>query len=188
MPTCPSTSSTEARHALSTTGPPPGDPALLEVGYVARAHGVGGHVIVELVTNREERVAPGSVLVGPAGPLEVRTARPQPGHGLRTRWIVKFAGVDRREHAEALRGAVLQAAPLHDPGALWVHELAGAEVVDLAGTSLGRVTDLQANPASDLLVLDSGALVPLRFVVRTEPPEGRAERVVVDAPPGLIDL
>jgi 16S rRNA processing protein RimM len=155
---------------------------------VARAHGVRGHVVVELTTDREERVAPGAVLIGPDGPLEVRSSRAVPGSGWGSRWIVRFAGVDGRTAAEALRGAVLRAAPIHDPEALWVHELVGAEVVDLGGAALGRVTDLQANPASDLLVLDTGLLVPLRFLVRTEPAEGRAERVVVDAPPGLADL
>ena len=44
-----------------------------------------------------------------------------------------------------------------------------------------------ANPASDLLELDSGALVPLRFVVGgvETTPEGRVVRV--DPPPGLFE-
>ncbi len=46
----------------------------------------------------------------------------------------------------------------------------------------GRVESVQANPASDLLVLDTGPLVPLRFVV-----EQRDGTVVVDAPEGLFD-
>jgi hypothetical protein len=46
------------------------------------------------------------------------------------------------------------------------------------------VTALQENPASDLLVLDSGSLVPLTFVV-DGPRDGRIE---VDVPDGLWDL
>jgi 16S rRNA processing protein RimM len=42
---------------------------------------------------------------------------------------------------------------------------------------------VQANPASDLLVLDTGALVPVRFVV-----ERLVDALVVDAPQGLFDL
>jgi len=72
---------------------------------------------------------------------------------------------------------------LDDPDELWVHQLVGREVLEVDGTVRGRVVALEVNPASDLLVLDSGALVPLGFVVDTA-----AEQVVVDAPEGLFDL
>jgi 16S rRNA processing protein RimM len=77
---------------------------------------------------------------------------------------------------------VLRAAPIVDPEALWVHELHGSEVVDVTGRHLGRVTAVEANPASDLLVLEGGGLVPLRFVQ-----EHRPGRVVVDVPDGLLE-
>jgi len=96
---------------------------------------------------------------------------------------VTFAAVGDRAAAEALRGTVLRAEPLEDPDALWVHELIGARVVGLDGVELGEVTDVQANPASDLLVLDGGALVPLRFVVAKV-----AGTITVDVPDGLLDL
>ena len=66
---------------------------------------------------------------------------------------------------------------------LWVHELVGAEVRDLAGTSFGPVLSVEANPASDLLVLAGEVLVPLRFVVSQEP-----GLLVIDPPDGLLDL
>jgi 16S rRNA processing protein RimM len=156
-------------------------PALLEVGHVARAHGLRGEVVVELITNRTERLDPHSVLETDGGPLEVVAAR---SHGGPDRWVVSFSGVRDRHAAEALRGRVLRAAPIDvDDGTLWVHEVVGAEVVDLDGTPRGRVTDVQANPASDLLVLDTGALVPLRFVA-----DHRPGWLQIDAPPGLFDL
>ncbi len=49
---------------------------------------------------------------------------------------------------------------------------------------LGTVESVEANPASDLLVLDGGALIPLRFVVEHEP----GVRVTVEVPDGLLDL
>jgi 16S rRNA processing protein RimM len=156
---------------------------LLEVGYVARAHGLRGEVIVELITNRTERLSPASVLETDGGSLEVVTARP---HGGPNRWVVTFAGVTDRVAADGLRGATLRATPVEPaPGddILWIHEIIGAEVVEGDGTSRGRVTDVQANPASDLLVLDSGALVPLRFVA-----ERGAGWLRIDVPPGLFDL
>lgn len=155
---------------------------LLEVGRIGRAHGLRGEVVVHLVTDRVERVAPGSRLGSTRGPLVVERSRPHQGA-----YLVFFEGVGSREAAEALRGTVLEAEAIDevdDDDTLWVHELVGAEVVEADGTARGSVTEVQANPASDLLVLDSGALVPVRFVVSHEP----GVRVVVDVPTGLFDL
>lgn len=163
---------------------PPARPAndLLEVGRIDRPHGVRGEVVVSLVTNRTERLEPGAELHAPGGPLRVRRARP-----FGKRWVVAFEGYGDRDAAERLREAVLRAAPIEDPAELWVHELIGAEVVCSEDVARGRVTAVQANPASDLLVLDSGALVPLTFVVSTDTSGDGPSRVVVDAPPGLFE-
>ena len=157
-------------------------PVLLEVGRIVKAHGLRGEVVVALVSNRPERVSAGSQLHGPHGPLVVRSARPfgATGDG---RWIVQFVGITDRDGADGLRGMVLRAEPLVDPDALWAHELIGAQVCDIAGTVLGRVEAVESNPASDLLVLEGGALIPLRFVVATGP-----GAVTVDIPPGLLEL
>jgi 16S rRNA processing protein RimM len=116
--------------------------------------------------------------------LTITSARPH-----RDRWLVRFEGVDDRTAAEQLLGVVLAGEPL---GALpddehWVHELIGAAVVDRAGESLGRVVAVEANPAHDILVLDDGVLVPLVFVV-DDRLEERPGLVVVDVPPGLLDV
>jgi 16S rRNA processing protein RimM len=154
------------------------EPALLEVARIERSHGLRGQVIVRLLTNRVERLEPGTELVAGDDVLTVVSAIPH-----HDRWLVGFAGVDDRDSADALRGRVLRAAPIDDPDELWVHELIGAEVVD-KGQVRGRVVEVEANPASDLLVLDTGALVPVRFVVGVD----AGSRVEVDAPDGLFDL
>ncbi len=170
---------------------------LLEVGRVARPHGLLGEVVVALTTNREERVAPGAELTcrlggrvtagTPGSPadyrdaagrvLKVRRSRPFQG-----RWLVEFEGVHSREAADELRGGLLFAPAVDDPDAYFVHDLVGREVVQLDGTRRGNVLAVQANPASDLLVLEDGNLVPLRFVVGRE--EGR---LIVDVPAGLFE-
>ena len=150
---------------------------LLEVGRVAKPHGLRGEVVVALTTNRPERVAKGTVLHTDKGPLTITASRPH-----QHRYIVRFAGVDTREAADALHGLVLSAEPLEDPDALWVHELIGSVVVDQHGTEHGTVTSVEVNPASDLLVLDGGGLVPLTFVV--DQGDGR---ITVDVPDGLLD-
>ncbi len=156
------------------------EPRLLEVGAVAKPHGLRGDVIVTLSTNREERIAPGAHLTTGGG-RELVVVRSSPHGG---RFIVAFQGVSDIAEAEALRGASLSALPLHDPDTLWIHDLIGSVVVDVEGEPLGTVEAVQANPASDLLVLGDGTLVPLGFVVRSEP----GVRVVVDLPDGLLDL
>jgi len=150
----------------------------LEVGRIGRAHGLAGEVRVELWSDEESRLAPGSVLRTARGPLTVAAARRHQRH-----YLVRFREVADRTGAEALRGLALTAPPVERPGTLWVHELIGAIVVDVNGRELGRVEAVEANPASDLLVLTSGGLVPLRFVVSHEP----GARVVVDVPPGLLE-
>lgn len=152
---------------------------LLEVGRITKAHGLRGEVVVFLSTDRVERAAVGSVLHTERGELRVLSSKPH-----QDRWIVRFDGVDSREDAEALRGLALSAAPLEDPDALWVHELIGCSVQTLDGVERGVIESVLDNPASDLLVLDTGAMVPVVFVVGTPV----AGVVRVDTPDGLFDL
>ena len=150
---------------------------------------------MELVTNRLERLQPGTELalrasaLPPAAVADPSRERRVPdalvvvsAHRHGGRYRVAFEGVADVDAAESLRGAVLLAEPLEDPDALFVHELIGSEVFDAAGRSHGHVRAVESNPASDLLVLDGGALVPLVFVV------GHGDgRVVVDPPDGLLE-
>jgi len=137
-------------------------------------------VVVTLITDRTSRVDPGATLESDAGPLRVVGARPH-----QHRWIVAFAGVDTRESAEALRGVTLRAEPIDEAeGALWVHHLIGAEVIGVDGRAWGPVASVEANPASDLMVLAGGALVPVVFVVDES---GLPDRIVIDPPDGLLE-
>lgn len=152
---------------------------LLEVGRVVKPHGLRGEVVVELVTDRTERLDPGAVLESERGPLTVQRSRPQGG-----RFVVSFAGVIDRDGAEPLRGVVLLAPELDDPDALWVHQLIGADVVLPDGSPVGRIDTVEASGADDLLVLDTGALVPTGFARGWD----TQRRLVIDPPPGLLDL
>ncbi|MDA8048237.1 MAG: ribosome maturation factor RimM [Actinomycetota bacterium] len=154
---------------------------MLEIGRVVRPHGLKGQVVVELWTNREERVGAGVALTAGTRVLTVREASrqaPTTGH---QRWLVTFEGVASREAADELRNTVLTAEPLDVADALWVHELIDAVLYLPDGTPVGTVEAVEANPASDLLVLDDGRVVPLTFVRRDE------GRLTVDGPPGLLD-
>ena len=148
------------------------------MGRIDKAHGIKGEVLVALTTDRTERVAVGSILyTGDLRRLEVLASTPH-----HHRWIVRFDGIHDRSEAERFHGKLLLAEPLEDEDALWVHELIGSEVVDTDGAVLGVVQSVEDNPAADLLVLETGGLIPMTFVVSAE-----SGRVVVDLPEGLLD-
>jgi 16S rRNA processing protein RimM len=158
---------------LSTEG-------LREVGRIGRAHGVHGELYVSLITDRVERVAPGARLLAGSQWLTVVESRPQ-----QQRWLIRFAGVDDRTAAEKLTNTPVHAEPLDDDDddALWVHELIGSRVIDQQGVERGTCVAVIDNPAHDILELDTGALIPVIFVLICR--DGVA---TIDPPDGLFDL
>jgi 16S rRNA processing protein RimM len=150
------------------------------VGRITKTHGVRGDVLVLLTTERTERVAPGTVLHTDRGDLTVVRSSPH-----QDRWIVHFDGIDVREVADSWRGVVLRAEAVDDDAddAMWVHELVGSSVLLVDGTVVGTVVEVEANPAADLLVLDTGALVPVVFIT-----DRAGGTLTIDPPDGLFDL
>lgn len=157
---------------------------LLAVGRVSRAHGVGGEVSVQRLTEVEERFAAGSVLRLEDGrTLTVEKARPH-----QQRLLVKFEEIADRTDAESLRGQVLlvpmDASPEPPQGSFWIHQVVGLEVVTEDGRSLGRIREVEGNPANDLWVTESGTLIPAVREVVTEV-DLKAGRITVRDIPGL---
>jgi 16S rRNA processing protein RimM len=185
------------------TGGPTGEPRL--VGVVLRAHGVRGEVIVEPRTDvPRRRFAVGRVLTrepagaaSPADPdLVVANVREHSG-----RLLVRFEGVDDRTGAEELRGVRLvidadDAGPPADAGEdpdglWWDSELIGLSARLSDGSAVGEVTGVVHGAGNDLLVVRSGegrsVLIP--FVAAVVPVvDTAAGRLVVDPPPGLLEL
>ena len=166
----------------------------LVVGRIARAHGVGGEVSVEVRTDSPDlRFQPGAILeTEPAdrGPLTVERARWHSG-----RMLVAFTGVSDRTAAEGLRNTLLvvdsASSPAVDEDEYWDHQLLDLAAVGTDGSRLGTVTDVLHPPGGDLLVVrrpDGGELlVPfVREIVPTVDLEART--VVVDPPDGLLEL
>ena len=118
---------------------------------MAKAHGLAGEVVVDLWTDQAQRLEPGSSLASPSGELRVVSSRPMGGSG--DRYLVRFESVGDRAAAEALRGTELSAEALEVPGTLWVHELVGSVVRDVAGTELGRVIGRRGRTAQAIRTL-----------------------------------
>jgi 16S rRNA processing protein RimM len=158
--------------------PSAGERPMLEVGRIIKAHGLKGQVIVDLWTDRHERLDAGVELATERGPLVVVASAAH-----QHRFIVTFDRVATREDAEIWRGVVLSAPRIEDEDVIWIDELFDAEVYDASGVLRGVVVDVESNPASDILVLDSGALVPLTFVTKVD----ANTRIDVDVPEGLFE-
>lgn len=149
---------------------PAEEPWNLVVGQVVAPHGVAGEVRVRPETDFPERLGRlGEVCLSlPTGEqrfLRILSARPGP-RGI----LVKFAGCERREQAEALRGALIairpsMAAPLPE-GAYWVHQVVGLRVVTEQGEDLGEVTEVIRTPANDVYVTPRAMIPAVRQVVR----------------------
>ena len=159
-----------------TEQPDEKNPVLLEIGKILKPHGLSGELIVDLSTNRTERLNPGSVISTQEFKLNIKTSRPH-----QKKFIVHFEGIENREKADELRGEPLFAEPIKDE-TVWVHELVGAEVIDQKGINRGLVTSVVHNPASDLLELEDGNLVPLNFLTSYK----AGETIYVTTPEGLF--
>jgi 16S rRNA processing protein RimM len=167
----------------------------LVVGRIGRPHGLRGELIVQVHTDEpDSRFAAGSVLTTePAarGPLTVSSVRWHSG-----RLLVSFAGCADRTSAEDLRGTLLvmdsaEVAPAEDPNEFHDYELIGLDVATVAGEPVGVVADV-LHQGQDLLVIRPdrpGAEVLVPFVAALVPEvDVKAGRLVIDPPPGLLDL
>ena len=167
---------------------------LVAVGRIGPARGVRGDVFVEPLTDApDERFAVGARLQtepATAGPLEVQAAS-----GASGKLVVHFAGIDRRDAADALRGVVLcvvgaQRPPLADPEEYYDSDLVGLDVRTLAGAQLGPVIDVRhAGDATHLVVHCDGRDRLIPFVTAIVPTvDLAAGQVLIDPPEGLLEL
>ncbi|MGN6473681.1 MAG: ribosome maturation factor RimM [Mycobacteriales bacterium] len=166
----------------------------LVVGRIAKAHGIGGEVAVDVRTDDpDHRYAQGASLeTDPPdrGPLTVAAVRWHSG-----RLLVRFDGVADRNAAEALQGTLLVAdsetSRAGDDEEFWDHDLVGLSVVGLDGSAVGTITEVLHPPGPPVLVVRRGeageVLVP--FVTEIVPRvDLRGGRVVIDPPAGLMEL
>ncbi|MFC4592172.1 ribosome maturation factor RimM [Sphaerisporangium corydalis] len=164
----------------------------LVVGRIGRPHGIRGEVTVEVRTDDpESRFAIGASLAtdpASAGPLVIENM-----HWHKAILLLHFAGVTSREGAEELRGTMLvidsaDLPPSDDPDEFHDHQLIGMSVVTTDGTGVGEIVDVLHHGQDLLVIRRAGGQVLVPFV-RTLVPEIDldAKRVVVDAPPGLLD-
>jgi 16S rRNA processing protein RimM len=163
-------------------------PRLIEVGRIIGAFGVNGWVKVRSLTRVAEDILDYSPWViesgGYAGQHRVLASRIQ-GSVL----TVRLEGIDDRDAAIALRGAVIsvprKAFPPALPGEYYWADLVGMDVITESGCLLGKVSGLMETGANDVLEVrgDRNRLVPFvrdQYIKDVSFEEGR---IVVDWDP-----
>jgi len=153
-------------------------PDWVEVGRIARPHGVGGEVRVSPDTDNPERFRPGSRLHArsqrdpslPRRELEIEYVR-----GDESFPIIAFFGLHDRDEADLVKGWVLEVPaeelPSLEEGEFYPWELEGLVVFTESGRRVGEVLELMESPANDVLriSLESGSEVLVPFVMEVVP-------------------
>lgn len=172
--------------------------SFLTVARVVRAHGTAGELACEIVTEFPQRfrgtrtlhlARPGRSAESPRE-HRVERARTAPRSG-GAQLLLKLAGIDDRQSAEGLRGALVQVPEREawklPKGRFYRHHVIGLRAVTVDGSPLGQVADILETGANDVYVIrgDGGErLLPaIKDVVKEIAPE-RGE-MVVELLPGL---
>ncbi len=166
------------------------------IGQILSPHGVAGQVKVFPYSDYPERVGLLSEvkLVTDSESMNMIVEKASV-HG--RFWLIKFQGVDSRDQACRLSGALMQI-PLEErvslPENSFYHDqLVGLEVYDTADQLLGRVIDVVETGGHDLLIVQPAAkdnknfMVPaVKSIIRKV--DLSAGSLLVELPEGLLDM
>lgn len=171
----------------------------LVVGRVAKAHGIGGELAVDVRTDDPYgRFAPGTALRTRARDKTERrfVVDSMREHG--GRLLVRLGGIASRDAAEALRGSLFivdtaDLPPIEDPDEFYDHQLEGLRVRTLAGREVGTVAEVLHTAAGEILSVRPSdgdgpeILVPFVSAMVTAVSLD-AGLIEIDPPDGLLDL
>jgi 16S rRNA processing protein RimM len=143
---------------------------LVEIGRIVRPHGVRGELVVEATgAARDDLAEAGTVYLGE--PAVAHTLASVRWH--RGRLLIRLAGCDDRDAAEAYRGLPLQIvreeAPPLPPGTYYHRQILGLTVVTDEGEALGTIAEIIETGANDV------------YVVR-----GDGGEILIPAAPGVV--
>ena len=171
-----------------------GRPPYIAIARIARPRGNRGEVLADLYTDNPARFnSLGAVWLEFADLSRER-------HILEHAWVhngrqvLKFTGIDTISAAERFSGAWVeiesdQAVKLPD-GTYFDHDLIGCTAYDGAGRNLGIVKDILHIAGNDQLIVEGEQgeyLVPANQTICKEVCIAE-KRILLDPPPGLIDL
>ena len=176
---------------IDSGSPTNGEPVYLVVGYLRRAHGVRGEMLMEVYTGFPERLKPKTkVFIGEDyEPMTIAAVRTHPA-GL----LLKLNGLDTPEEAAPYRNQPVYVTAADRPplpkGQFYVHQLMGFEVVDEEENIIGRLSEIMQTGANDVYVVKrpdaSEVLLPVIPSVVLDIDADRRQ-IHVRLIPGLLD-
>jgi len=134
--------------------PNTGEPVYLIVGYLRRAHGVHGEMVMQVITDFPARLkAKSKVFVGKHyHPMTVQSIRAH-SEGM----IIKFDEFHNPEDTANYRNQFVYVTSADRPklpkGQFYIHELVGFDVVDEEEKSFGTLSDVLQTGANDVYVV-----------------------------------
>lgn len=169
------------------------DDRYLLIGKVTKPHGLRGDVKMYCFSGQPENIRDYERLTlvdlrgKPVGSIEIAKTRVKGKTA-----IVKFANIDNRNQAEALEGfevfLLKEDLPESGPGEYYWHQYTGMRIVEQTGTIVGVVRKIFNSGAQDILVVETGTDEVMIPVTREIVVEEQADQIIVDLPPGLLDI
>ncbi|PKN87196.1 MAG: 16S rRNA processing protein RimM [Chloroflexi bacterium HGW-Chloroflexi-8] len=130
------------------------EPVYLTIGYLGKAHGLNGEIIMYLTTDFPERIRTGKIvfLGKDYRPITIGLVR-RHQKGL----ILKFDGIDTIEEVELLSKETVyvktDSLPDLPAGEYYHHQLLGMNVFDESGNDIGILTEILETGANDVYVI-----------------------------------
>ncbi len=163
------------------------------VGKIAKPHGLRGEVKLYAYSDEPETLLQYSrvVLVDANGRLspvkQVEKSRLQGKVA-----VIKLKGVDNRDNAEAIHnmGVLIDKKdlPIAGDDEFYWYQLYNLPVYTENGLPLGSVKNIFSNGAQDIMVVKSSKQEYLIPVLDTIIKEHSKERIIIDPPPGLLEI
>jgi len=177
------------------------------IGEIVKPHGIRGELSVASHACSPSFFAPGAALglrrpgkpgdseaqappIRPVRWVTVLSSRPHQG-----RVLVTLDGVGDRDAAEKLRGleVVVEASGLPELAAdeVYLHEITGFETLLPDGTPVGTLTGFLDVPGQDVWVIRAPGGKEILFPAHDKTVltiDAKARRIVIDPPPGLLEL
>ena len=136
----------------------------LELGRIVKPHGLGGEIRLVLHWPGSDALGRVTEVVARRADEPDRVLRVQAVRGSPPSLVVKFAGIDDRGQADALRGATVSVDRAElgalGPNEFYLADLVGARVL-IGERLLGTVVAVRPYPSVDVMVIEteSGKLV-----------------------------
>jgi len=165
----------------------------LLLGVVVRAQGLRGEICVHPLSGKPESFGryTAFTLVDKGGALSPEL-RVQSFRVQKNRVILRLDRIEDRNFAEKVvgMGVLLARSALPEPAAneFYWHELYGRPVRTVSGRQLGSIRHVFSNGAQDVMVVGEGDAEYLIPVHQGMIVEQDGSELVIDPPPGLLDI